>query len=164
MSRVSVFTLSAALVTVAGACNPRSSQLSNGPRMGVVTDTLGRTVTDTITGLVWQRDGSELRAGCRGSGKLTCTWAEAKAYCASLALGGLSGWRLPAKMELSTIVDFTRTNPAVDPTVFPNTPSTLFWSSTPVAGSSRYAWLVHFGGGGEDVNLMENDYRVRCVR
>ncbi|MGB8297301.1 MAG: DUF1566 domain-containing protein, partial [Polyangia bacterium] len=65
----------------------------------------GLTVTDTITGLVWQRDGSGTRAVCAAG--TTCTWAEAKVYCAALVLGGVSGWRLPGVMELSTIVDFT---------------------------------------------------------
>jgi hypothetical protein len=123
----------------------------------------GLTVTDTITGLVWQRDGSGTREGCGGSDKLTCTWAQAKAYCASLSLGGVSGWRLPARMELSAIVDFTKTNPTIDAAAFPNTPAALFWTSSPV-GSSSYVWLVYFSHGGSDVNLVGNYNRVRCVR
>ena len=86
----------------------------------------GLTVTDTITGLVWQRDGSGARSGCGGSGNLTCTSAEAKAYCASLTLSGQSVWRLPGVMELVTLVDFTAENPTIDQTVFPNTPSDYF--------------------------------------
>ena len=75
----------------------------------------GLTVTDTITGLVWQRDGSDTRAGCITDGSnLTCTWTEAKAYCASLALGGVSDWRLPGMKELLTIVDFTNTSASID--------------------------------------------------
>jgi hypothetical protein len=104
----------------------------------------GLTVTDTITGLVWQRGGSIVRNGCNGENNVTCTWDEAKAYCASLVLAGLSGWRLPAVMELSTIIDFTRQNPSLDVKAFPNVGSRMFWTSSPFAGSSSYAWRVDF--------------------
>jgi hypothetical protein len=128
----------------------------------------GLTVTDTITGLVWQRDGSGTRSGCsRGaggvdSGNLTCTWDEAQAYCASLALGGTSGWRLPAVMELSTIVDLTKTNATIDPVAFPSTPADLFWGSSPYAGQ---AGMVSFSTGMSSVSyLVYYHNRVRCVR
>jgi hypothetical protein len=124
----------------------------------------GLTVTDTITGLDWQRDGSGTRAGCSGSGTLTCTWAEAKTYCATLALGGVSGWRLPARMELRTIVDFTKYWPSIDPTAFPNTPADWFWTSSTNAGSSVNAWGVLFLDGNLHVYDVGNGYRVRCVR
>jgi hypothetical protein len=53
----------------------------------------GLTVTDTITGLRWQRDGAGTRAGCKLDGsKPICAWTEAKDDCASLTLGGVSGW------------------------------------------------------------------------
>jgi len=115
----------------------------------------GLTVTDTITGLVWQRDGSGL------------PWAEAQAYCASLTLGSLSGWRLPARMELMTILDLAMgsSGMAIDPTAFPNT-FDLFWTSSPDAGSSGYAWTVGFSLGDGSVSFGVGDYdmRVRCVR
>jgi len=121
----------------------------------------GLTVTDTITGLMWQRDGS----GTRCNGTTTCTWSGAKAYCTALTLGGFSGWRLPALMELSTIVDFTVTSGArIDATAFPGTPTEWFWTSSPYAGSSGYAWNVLFDDGGSYSSVVGNDNRVRCVR
>jgi hypothetical protein len=126
----------------------------------------GLTVTDTITGLVWQRDGSGTRAGCTSdSSALTCTWAEAKAYCASLALGGLTGWRVPGLAELSTIADFTETGPAIDQTVFPSTPPAgQFWTSSPYVGSSGYAWSVSASDGYSEFKDASSNFRVRCVR
>ena len=116
----------------------------------------GSTVTDTITGLVWQADGSGRRSGCSrgaygvGSGELTCTWAEAKSYCASLTLNGVPSWRLPAPHELQTIVDLAKDNPASDPTAFPNTTSSTmtsyYWTSSS-AFSSGTAWEVDFSVG-----------------
>jgi hypothetical protein len=127
----------------------------------------GLTVTDTITGLVWQRDGSGTRSGCSrgadaGSGDLTCTWAEARAYCASLTLGGVSDWRLPAVLELYTIVDFTGTNATIDPVAFPNTPADLFWASAPHAANPG---VVSFDTGSSGIGDLYNYHiRVRCVR
>jgi len=125
----------------------------------------GLTVTDTITGLMWQRDGSGTRqaTGCDGT---RCTWGGAKNYCAGLNLGGLSGWRLPAVMELRTIVDFTVTSGArIDATAFPGTPADRFWTSSPYAGSSGYAWYVNFNYGySYDVDVVGHYNRVRCVR
>ena len=129
----------------------------------------GLTVTDTITGLVWQRDGSGTRAGCGGSNQ-TCTWAEAKAYCASLTLGGLPGWRLPAVMELRTILDLTVmdfaavTSKMIDVAAFPNTPAAYFWTSSPFAGSSGNAWVVDFYEGVSGNKVVGSNYNVRCVR
>ena len=131
----------------------------------------GLSVTDTITGLIWQRDGSGTRSGCSegasgvGTGNLTCTWDEARAYCASLTLGGVAGWRLPAVMELFTIVDFTGTDATIDPVAFPNTPADSFWTSFPYAFSLPVAWLVSFDTGMTgfaDVHSCHS--RARCVR
>ena len=96
---------------------------------------------------------------------MTCTWAEAEAYCASLVLGGTSGWRLPGVMELVTLVDFTAEKPTIDQTVFPDTPSDYFWTSSAVADFSGYVWSVSSGYGDSDVIFSaEQDSRVRCVR
>ena len=148
-----------------------SGDATNSGEFVVSTD--GLMVTDTITGLVWQRDGSGTRAGCSGgvdggTGGLTCTWDEAKSYCAALALGGVSGWRLPGVMELRTIVDFTRASPAIDPTGFPNTPfgnfnSDSFWTGSPSAFESDVAWYVWFGNGDSSNFYKTTDKRVRCV-
>ncbi len=145
------------------------------------------TVTDTITGLVWQRDGSGTRPGCSGDAdraysanlNLTCTWSEAQDYCASLTLGGSLSWRLPAVMELSTIMDLTKTNPTIDQTAFPNTPSFAFWTSSafpntnsspssPDASSPAATGPPKYWGDfslGDQGSMGANMYnRVRCVR
>ena len=139
----------------------------------------GLTVTDTITGLVWQRDGSGARAGCSGDASgsptatsnltFTCIWSEAQAYCASLTIGGISTWRLPAVKELATIRDPIETNPSIDQTTFPNTPSFGFWTSTVTASFLADAaadtnWSFDFSVGGPGpTGYAFNDLRVRCV-
>jgi hypothetical protein len=77
-------------------------------------------------------------------------------------LGG--GWRLPTKIELESILDDTRTNPAIDPAVFPGTPTQLFWTASPDVSTPGNAWYVAFNSGNVYSNRVSSGYRVRCVR
>jgi hypothetical protein len=146
-----------------GSCDGTRLPSGDGANPGeLVVSADGLTVTDTITGLAWQRDGSGTRAGCSGSFN-HCTTAEAQAYCASLTLGGVSDWRLPTLTELGTIVDFTRTHPSIDQTVFPSTPSGWFWTSTRYRGISGVDFYISFGDG--TPGYCGDSYgSVRCVR
>lgn len=63
------------------------------------------------------------------------------------AVCGYRDWRIPTVKELEGIADLGRVNPAIDPTYFPNTPSSNVWSGSPYALNSSYAWGVHFGSG-----------------
>ena len=67
------------------------------------------TVTDTDTGLMWQK------ATAPG----TYTWEQALLYCENLNLGGYRDWRLPTVKELGSILDFTRYKPAINISYFP---------------------------------------------
>jgi hypothetical protein len=87
----------------------------------------------------------------------------ADAEKAVAALG--DGWRLPSIQELLSIVDYTRSEPAIDIDRFPDTKSGAYWTSTTCAWAPRAAWFVLFGSG-----LSGYDYRgnslafVRAVR
>lgn len=116
-------------------------------------------VFDKLTGLLWQRVAPEQ----------AFDWKGAKDYCATLKTipGYPSGWRLPTRIELVSIVDYSTFDPAIDSTAFLGTIINItpdsFWSSSPTP-STNIAWSVYFGGG--DVIAIEtnNNYRVRCVR
>jgi uncharacterized protein DUF1566 len=112
-------------------------------------------VVDTITGLEWQR---ALDGGAYA-------WADAPAYCSGLTLDG-GGFRLPSRIELLSIVDFTQTGPLIDSRAFPDTPSEYFWTSSPLAADSSKAWSVHFGFGTiiASGSPATASFRVRCVR
>ena len=113
-------------------------------------------VKDNKANLTWQRAHSD--------GGMA--WAEADAYCTALRLGSpSSGWRVPKKLELESLVDRGRANPAIDPDAFPETPpAAFFWTSTPVGGGPSHAWVVEFGPGDSNGYRVENPYWVRCVR
>jgi hypothetical protein len=121
------------------------------------------TVLDTKTGLTWQQVNA-------GSGM---TQTAALTYCSgnSASLPG-NGWRLPTVAELTTLVDYSQPSSTsvamIDPTAFPNTPATFFWSATPAAGSPGNAWPVDFSAGllewlGVGV-VSSSSFMVRCVR
>jgi hypothetical protein len=94
-------------------------------------------LVDTKTGLEWTR------AATRGF-----NFANAKTHCEGLVLDGKSDWRLPTVKEVASIFDprlGSATHPYINATLFPETHQTaVLWSSTPLAGSSTYAWAVNF--------------------
>ncbi len=109
--------------------------------------------TDSLTQLAWQRNLPQR----------TFTWPEAEQYCACLSLEGHDDWQLPSRMELVSIVDYTKHDPAIDEVAFPNTPLEWFWSASPVVGGTRY-WYVGFFDGDTHANTTDQEFRVRCVR
>ena len=111
-------------------------------------------VVDDVTQLSWQRRVSER----------TYTWDEAREYCACLTLGGFEDWQLPSRIELVSIVDFTRQDPALDPVAFPDTPFDWFWSGSTVAGNRELIWYVAFFDGNTHTSSSDSAYHVRCVR
>ncbi len=113
----------------------------------------GGVVTDSQTGLRWQQAASPS----------THTWASAGPYCRSLPLAG-GGWRLPSRLELLSIVDYTRLDPAIDPVPFPNTPNEAFWTSSIFVGLPAQAWSIYFPAGSSSQFGTASPLRVRCVR
>jgi hypothetical protein len=169
-----------------------ASKAASADNLAVSAD--GLVVTDNRTRLVWQRDGSGMRTGCSGCGKElwrgrfslcggmtdadTCTWTEAKAYCAAVTIGGVSGWRLPTLTELQSLL-YPAPGPKIDQAAFPNTPADGFWTSSPYddlsgdawssyvhlfRGDPFPAWGVYFGKGDSGGYLVSGYHRVRCVR
>jgi hypothetical protein len=111
----------------------------------------GGLVTDRTTGLTWEQvnDPTEY------------SWTDAAAECASKG----AGWRVPSLPELQTILDDARTYPAIDQSVFPNTPSDFFWTSSPEAsGGTGAEWYVDFYYGATDADVPARQFYVRCVR
>ena len=121
----------------------------------------GSQVIDSTTGLTWQR----CVAGMSWNGT-TCTGTAATyTHEAALAYAKTqTGWKLPNIKELGSIVDRTRSNPAIDITAFPATPAGYTWSASPYAGSSNGAWNVHFNNGGVNSYGRLNSFYVRLVR
>ncbi len=116
------------------------------------TNNSNNTVTDNNTGLVWMKtdDG------------VTRDWQTAVDYCDTLSFGGLSDWRLPTYQELESIVDYGRTNPAINP-VF-SCQSYHYWSASTSANYPDNAWGVNFSNGTDGWGYKTYSIFVRCVR
>ncbi len=133
------------------------------------------TISDSATGLMWQKSDSQNDAGGR-------SWEEALSYCEALTLpsGGYSDWRLPNVRELDALVNANHT-PPIDPLF--SCRSDWYWSSStylepgmappPAAGpgadpppdpSGNSAWRVYFLDGTMNENNKLSPNYVRCVR
>lgn len=129
------------------------------------------TVTHQPTGLMWQvcSQGQTWGAGtgCSTGVASTHTWQAALALPVSVNASGFAGysdWRLPNIKELASITELSCNNPAINESVFPNTPSNFYWSSSPIAYFSSNAWGVHFDNGNGYSVYRDDDRRVRLVR
>lgn len=121
----------------------------------------GAVVRHDPTGLEWRRcpEGMNWNEGrCDGNAE-TMTWQEGLQNADDLA-----GWRLPSVNELRSIVERCRTGPAVNRHVFPDTPSVLFWSASPVYGRPENARVINFSTGSDSEPLKGTFHPVRLVR
>ena len=118
------------------------------------TDNGDGTVTDDRTDLMWQKDDAVW----------VQDWSAALGYCEGLTLADHSDWRLPDVKELRSLVDFTRSDPALDTTYFPSALPSYYWSSSTYTNSPQHAWYVNFQRGNSLVYDKVNTFFVRCVR
>lgn len=129
----------------------------------------GDIVIDNTTGLQWEDNESIEKPWVTqenyDAGDYNNTSGDtATTYCENFTLGGNEDWRLPTPAELSTIVDYAHSNPAISSAFF-YTASSDYWSSVTDIRSSHRAWAVDFYYGGYG-STPKNTYflDVRCVR
>ena len=116
------------------------------------------TVTDSFSHLQWQQ--TPLNEAL--------AWQPAAQACDQLDLGGKQDWRLPTVSELQTILDFSRSAPAIA-LPLDATPGDVFWSAvrTPISTAQALgdaAWPVDFSFGLTAPEPLAHTHRVRCVR
>jgi hypothetical protein len=141
------------------ACWPMPNPAGNGPNTASYTTANGM-VHDNVTCLDWQQVPSTT----------TYTVTDAITYCASLTLGGFSDWRVPTRVEMSSIMDWTR-SPATDAAFtsasgFHKTGSNWILTVKQIgAGAGKdFAWSFNMGDGIVSNALSAATLsRVRCV-
>ena len=110
-------------------CNPKS-----------YTDNGDGTIRDNVTGLEWQQVPNTTYK----------TWTNAFTYCDTLVFppgdDSHADWRLPTVQELATLVDHSRSNPAIDP-LFGMTENTRYWTADGRVQNTAYAWWIDFDYG-----------------
>ncbi len=106
------------------------------------------TITDKQTGLIWKQcSEGQSGADCTGGSAATYNWSGALQHAEGALFAGYSDWRLPNSKELASLVETSCYSPAINTTLFPNTATSGYWSSSPYANRSDYAWGVNFGNG-----------------
>jgi len=76
---------------------------------------------------------------------------------------GASGWRLPTREELLSLVHAGRRDPALSTEFFPQGAG-VSWSGTPVAADADQALVLDFSDGRIEVALKSNPRQLRLVR
>lgn len=149
------------------------------------------TITDTKTNLTWMRCslGQQWTGSSCAGEAMAMNWNDALKAAMFFSYAGHNDWRVPTVDELDTLVQCPAgrkpsarpggrwvrdtngechgnefNNPKININAFPNTPAKLFWSSSPYADYSGYAWYVPFYGSYVSGNPKGNGNRVRLVR
>jgi hypothetical protein len=152
--------LIAATLMVAGIAGAScdSSQPSRTPDSRY--DIKGGEVYDKKADLTWQRCSVGQRwkdgTGCVGVIK-QMTWDEAVAQAAS-------GWRLPSKDELTTLISPTCNKPAINENAFPDLELDKLWYWTSSENGAFLAWLVDFADGNSNSYDRTDTGSVRLVK
>jgi len=139
-------------------------------------------VRDNVTGLVWEvktttagihnKDNTykwggitAIGLGHPDAGTYYSDWDDlVNGSNAGNGLCGFTDWRVPKVDELSGLANQGTFNPAIDTNYFPNTASSGFWSSSPIANNDSIAWIVFFDYGYDFNNNRVDVDRVRLVR
>ncbi|CCE23799.1 Lcl C-terminal domain-containing protein [Methylotuvimicrobium alcaliphilum] len=140
------------------------------------------TLTDIAMGLQWMRCslGQIWQNGtCMGEAK-RYTFNDALNAGQQIVFAGYRDWREPTIFELKTLIYCSSDSPkmwndtksscsgnyqrsTIHRTAFPNTPASVFWSSSPT--SLSYAWYVDFYYGYFQSDARKTSgYHVRLVR
>ena len=111
-------------------------------------------VAESLNGLHWCRTFAPEK-----------TWEEAHDYCDSLNYGGHDDWRLPSYLEYTSVLDFGRVNPAVNPNHFFFEETFEFWTTHSLLLSPDEAgWKLNINYG-HIVSVPKSDTAgALCVR
>lgn len=136
------------------------------PRFVVGTGATADCITDTLTGLIWPKNGIIGFESTNGGGLIAqpnyantdsalnqITWVQALTAVANMntattKLCGYSDWRLPNVIELKSLVNYGQAYPAVWLNLpaqgFSNVQLYYYWSSSTYAQNIIKAWTIYF--------------------
>ena len=124
----------------------------------------GEAVLDRQTGLVWAKNTDILQK--------TVSWEDAVTFSRDAEIGGQRGWRMPTRDELISLLDTSRSRPAlpeghpftkINEVGFGEKGCTTYWTSTEYEGEAS-AWIISFGFGQVMDSLKVFEYNIWPVR
>lgn len=124
------------------------------------TDHGNGTITDNLTGLMWEQSPSAT----------TFTWANALSVripaINSANLGGHSDWRLPNRKELLTLLNIESTNNStwLISQGFAGIVNNYYWSSSTLKVNTTQAWALYMQSRILSFTLKTNTFYVMAVR
>ena len=132
-----------------------------------------QTVTDTMTGLIWTRDGNPTGpSACGISGAKS--WQSALDYVRCLNSNnylGYNDWRLPNTRELWSMTNKGETSNSTwlnsgsfSNAAFRNVSADWYWASDTYLGNLALAWVINMADGNHTANWKYVGYRVWPVR
>ena len=139
----------------------------------------GKGVSEVALGWVENSPGNKYpESRWDGSGDRYDDWNKLVTAANSEQLCGFSDWRVPDLYQLASLVrcrggsyqnlddgcSGSYQKPTIDTEYFPNAQSSWFWSSSPDAYYSSYAWYVYFNAGFVSGNNRGSSKYVRLVR
>ena len=121
---------------------------------------------DNNTGLMWMTGTADVSGDGSIADDDKLIWQEAYNYCQNSTYAGLTGWRLPNRFELYSIINYSLTNELLDANYFTyesyNNPR--YWTSSFITDHSDRAFVIYFNDGSSDLDYKSDDFFVRCVR
>ncbi len=113
------------------------------------------TVTDLRTGLMWTKCGESLVGENCDDGSIPMTnWETALDRAEDHVFAGYDDWRLPNVKELQSLVEYCRSGPAINESVFPwplynanSLSERVLWTSSPHTQLAGEVWTVDFADG-----------------
>lgn len=156
-------------LSMAQTCNDAITPTTTPEQFVLNTD---GTITGVKYGLQWQicsvgQSFDPALKKCQGSPTSFTTWKDALAAAQEQSeFAGKDDWRLPNIKELSTIVEYSCYDPAIDLASFPDTPSAVFWSNTPdnKVNAGINGRIINFKNGSEFLTVADQYRFVRLVR
>jgi hypothetical protein len=127
---------------------------------------------DMLSGLVWLKN-ANCKANLAGINKTeTLNWSDAEKWVSGVKSGvcGLTDgsvegkWRQPTKDELTALSSGIEAVLYKSPALFRNVQSYFYWSATPGADYTTYAWIVGLGDGRVGNDVKTSTYYVWPVR
>ena len=121
---------------------------------------LSEIVVDSTANITWQDDVNTTSLILDGNSSIL--------YCENLNFANYSNWRLPTKNELLSLVDYNlisvfdyASGGSLINSIFRNSISDTYWSSTTRVAKITNPWMINFNG-----YTTDNDHitYVRCVR